>query len=48
MESSGRKREMGRVSSQSDDQVENVIFVVGRKVNMFSKVRGEKRQKVRN
>ena len=41
---------MGRVSSHrgGDDQVENVIFVVGRKVNMLSKVKaGEKREKLR-
>jgi len=50
MESSGRKREMGRVAAArgGDDHVENVIFVVGRKVNMLSKVKGgEKRQKLR-
>jgi len=51
MESCGRKREMGQVSSQvrgGDDQVKNVIFVVGRKVNMLSKVKGgQKRQELR-
>ena len=38
------KRETGQVSSQTvrrgDDQVENVMFVVGWKVNMLSKVEG--------
>ena len=46
------KRETGQVSSQTvrrgDDQVENVMFVVGWKVNMLSNVEaGEKREKLR-
>jgi len=44
-----KERETRQVNRRGYDQVENVMFVVGRKVNMLSKVEGgKKRKKLRN